>query len=69
MSSPGRVIAPCGRLPSFLPGDPVGLHMERQLVLFGLQFSVIVLCGICDGFPFTLNQNAVIKSHLENKKK
>lgn len=67
--SPGRDTAPRGRFPSFLPGDPFGLHMERWLALFGLQFSLIVLCGIWDGFYFTFNQNAVIKSHLENKKK
>lgn len=69
VSSPGRDTAPCGRLPSFLPGDPVGLCMERWLALFGLEFFLIVLCGICDGFYFTFNQNALIKSHLENKKK
>jgi len=55
-----------GRLPPFIPEDPLGLHMER---LLGLQFSLIVFCGICDGFYFTFSQNVVIKSHLENKKK
>lgn len=69
VSSLGRDKATRGRLPSFLPGDPVGLRMERQFVLFGLQLSLFVLCGICGGFYFTFNQNAVIKSHLENKNK
>lgn len=43
-------------------------YMGRQLVLFGLQFSLTALCGICDWFYFTFSQN-VIKSHLKNRKK
>lgn len=69
VSSPGRDTAPCVRLPLFLPGDLAGLHMERLLVLFVLQFSLVVLCGICDGFYFTFNQKVVMKSHLRNKTK
>lgn len=69
VSSPERDMAACHGLPSFLLVDPIRLCTERQLVLFWI--TILPNCTLWDlwWFYFTFNQNVIIKSHLDNKKK
>lgn len=62
-------MAACHRLPSFLLGDPICLCMERPLVLFWITILPNCILWYLWWFYFTFNQNVVIKSHLDNKKK
>lgn len=62
-------MAACQRLPSSLLGDPIRLCMERQLVLFWITILSNCTQWYLWWFYFTFNQDVVIKSHLDNKKK